>query len=70
MNILLIIYLTISVILGIVRMVNCCIELNAVEAKWYTIYLYAILSFITTLIGWPIVLIAYIVYEIWLRVTL
>ena len=70
MNILLIIYLTISVILGIVRMVNCCIELNAVEVKWYTIYLYAILSFITTLIGWPIVLIAYIVYEIWLRVTL
>ena len=38
MNILLIIYLTISVILGIVRMVNCCIELNAVEVKWYTIY--------------------------------
>ena len=68
MTTLLIIYVAISLILGIAMTVKICLEFKALRRKWYN-YLWAIpLAFILETLGWPIKCIALLVYNLWLKV--
>lgn len=66
MNVLLIIYVAISITFGIVKTVNV-FKGVAGKAKWYQYILGIPLIFILEAAGWPIICIALGVYYLWLK---
>ena len=64
MKILLIIYVAISIILGIAMAVKICLEFKTLKSKWYN-YLWAIpLAFTLETLGWPIKCIVLLITQI------